>query len=805
MYINYFKCLFTSFLLCIALTVSSQTLTPQKDARKAQWGYVDASGKWVVKPKYSSAGEFKEMPNGKVRALVEKDGLKGFIDEKGTVLGPGVVFQDITPLYWNTMLVTVKDKKGVMDYDCVYLVKPEMEIISELGKEGRLVSIKGKLGILKDDGSWLLEPVYKNIKTSIPDYFVVNKDGKAGLLKRDGSVVIAAKEYTGLSPLCGNNWVIEKGKKSGVIDISSENIILKPKYKKVVGQYLDGKVIIAVKGDYIKIYDPKGKELAHTYGDATTVASVEEDNKNNAILIHKRYGWPYIYNHDYERGASLEEVAGDDFHGFTRNKYKLIDSFVQRGSYSDNDLKILKPYLDGYGAYSSTSGMTEYTSGKELNDKLFLMRKNDGDKYDLFVDGSFVPIQENLTLSSLSDPVNFHGWIVIDENAISPDMDLYKGKMIGGKTLIIENKAGKYNLVDNNGMITDFEMEDAKLDYGHILDYGYVLFKKNGLWGILKGDEILIEPQYKEVENFTKYYYLLRGDDKTALYDKKLKEQIPVEEVNPMGNDYLAVKSNGLWGICKDGIVIPFKYREKPEQVTFVTGDKKEVSYFKMKDTAGHVGLMDVNDFSWYISPENGYSDIEGVEIGSYTYHTSEGALRYDLRVPSFIVKKNGKYGVLVGDKEVMRPICDKIEMSKYGRSFKAKVTKNGATSLYRDSFDKELKPYIDIEKFFLWKIGGFGGCARIYMYNPNMQYMNVNMKVYHYNGTPAKGWGGKPLEDSRKVYLDEDGDGSYDDGIIWDTSNLRRGEYYITLTVTDPKGRLLKKCDEKVYFSYKM
>lgn len=74
-------------------------LTPKQDEKKGKWGYVDASGEWVIKPKYDSAGpfmkgqflSFEKMDNGKYDyvyvekpyAIVSEKGKFGYLKENG--------------------------------------------------------------------------------------------------------------------------------------------------------------------------------------------------------------------------------------------------------------------------------------------------------------------------------------------------------------------------------------------------------------------------------------------------------------------------------------------------------------------------------------------------------------------------------------------------------------------------------------------------------------------------------------------------------------------------------------------------
>lgn len=61
----------------MSYSATSQTLTPKQD-EKGKFGYVDQTGNWIVKAKYSEAGQFA----GKY-AYVKKNQNFGFIDNTG--------------------------------------------------------------------------------------------------------------------------------------------------------------------------------------------------------------------------------------------------------------------------------------------------------------------------------------------------------------------------------------------------------------------------------------------------------------------------------------------------------------------------------------------------------------------------------------------------------------------------------------------------------------------------------------------------------------------------------------------------
>lgn len=77
------------FLLVMAMTVMSvsvfgQTLHPKQKAN-GKFGYVDSTGNWIIKPKFSAAAEFVDY-GGLSYALIEKKGKIGLINKAGDIV-----------------------------------------------------------------------------------------------------------------------------------------------------------------------------------------------------------------------------------------------------------------------------------------------------------------------------------------------------------------------------------------------------------------------------------------------------------------------------------------------------------------------------------------------------------------------------------------------------------------------------------------------------------------------------------------------------------------------------------------------
>lgn len=71
-----------AFMAVSTVMVYAQALQPKQDVKKGVWGYVNESGDWVVKPKYTVAKDFVKFGDNSF-AIVEKDGKVGMVGITG--------------------------------------------------------------------------------------------------------------------------------------------------------------------------------------------------------------------------------------------------------------------------------------------------------------------------------------------------------------------------------------------------------------------------------------------------------------------------------------------------------------------------------------------------------------------------------------------------------------------------------------------------------------------------------------------------------------------------------------------------
>ena len=560
--------------LNFAASAFAQSLVPQKDDKKNLWGYVDTStGKWVVKPKYDAASEFKTQPNGKSRAVVTTKGLSGFMDESGKLLGAGAVFEKMQPLEGDAMFVTVKGKTGVANYDGVYLVKPEADAVEQLGAEGWVTIVKGKKGLLKNDGSYLLQPIYTEIDPSVPGYFVVSAGGKSGLLRRDGSEVVAPKQYSALQPLRDKIWKVSKGNKCGLMDVSTGAIVVEPNYENIIGSYLANKFFIVRKGKHIDILNQSGnRRMRYSNYDDIKVYEDSVDGKLLLVLDNETFR---LFNGSDAKSYKIN-IRPERCYDFQRLLYSLAD-----GEKSDE----VAAYLAESQAYQTLDNQpTPYVHAQYLLGDLYVMEDKSGNAY-LFKGGSNQPIgqlvRENPNKPiAVADTYELVSGETIDKNGNKIEQIKYDGKVVATKDVA----TGKYSITAKPDQLYDAVTlsrrvrQDRNQYYGILAsrdgkvyalnEYGNP-FAESGDDGLLKFDNLSTGIYTVIVDRNCKFG--LQKDGQTVLapeYD----DLYMIILYNQDGNYYGNKQASFLFKLYKDGKGALYDVKNKKMLVPFEKG-----------------------------------------------------------------------------------------------------------------------------------------------------------------------------------------------------------------------------------------
>ena len=233
-------------------------------------GFVDSSGKIVIKPQFESAGNFHEglaeaKPKGR------NDGLRGYIDSTGTWAIPPT-YNDAGPFHSGIAPISTSKYSGFIDRagHVTKISAPNLptrvdfrghaykyesgnlSIPVFIGKN-YVVSAYGGQGIVDKTGKWLLPPQYtlasfsnlglamenfnntiitNKLRYGVADkYFKISGNSKEGVVDSDGNILIEPT-YEGISSFSNGCAAVRVSGDFGFVDTRG-NFVIEPKYDDV--------------------------------------------------------------------------------------------------------------------------------------------------------------------------------------------------------------------------------------------------------------------------------------------------------------------------------------------------------------------------------------------------------------------------------------------------------------------------------------------------------------------------------------------------------------------------------------------
>ncbi|MCM1428626.1 MAG: WG repeat-containing protein [Clostridium sp.] len=582
---------------------------PKLDSQKNLWGYVQADGKWAIKPKFDKAGPYVKMPNGKELSEVRQKGLIGYVDANGKILGPGVVFESVSPLDGEAMLVSVKGKQGIINCDGIYLIKPELTDMESLGGDGYIVSIKDKKGVVDRQGKTIIPIEYDEVDAELPGYFKLMKGGKCGLTDRKGTFLIAPGEYTNIQQF-GDYWKVSKDDKKGLLNHDGSKIIVKAEYSDIDQPIIIKKVMYTPveKNGKWGIIDSTG-----TLAKKCEYSSVQAFPSKDFIYLTRVGNKPQMWF--ASDGTTLNGVIEQDEE---IGPFRAITGYVDTPASSDRIGARIRARNFPEGRLT----LLLNTQGELVSDQSTNVKKV-GRNY--IVGGNGRPLtvldtEGNTLIDGLQGSYEQAGeWLIFPTYAISPEGKKVDALEIGDMRLM-KGSDSKWHVLQEGALKeTGYDEVAADGDKANV--------KRDGRWGILKNGKETVRCLYSEpvVYDADLKGYTVKENDRVGLIVNKTGKTIHPEydEIECLllsynDTDFYRVKRNGLTGLVSDqGEEI-----YEPKYTTLVPHDIADNMW------AQNNGKFGVVDTSGNILIPVEYADEELNIIEDKYYYTDKGGKR---------------------------------------------------------------------------------------------------------------------------------------------------------------------------------
>lgn len=733
--------------MILALSPSLATFArypvPKLDPKKGEWGYVDETDKWIIKPKFQSATEFTTLPNGNIAAKVSDKEHTGYINLNGKGIGHGVSFESIDSISPTTALVKVKGKYGICDWDFQYILKPDFTDVQRY--YNTVILYKGeKCGVASIGGDVILPTDYNKITPLDSHYYQILRGDKTGILDVDNRQIVVGTRYENAGlPFILNNVTLfpvnDKNGKKGIVD-SSDNLAVPLLFDRI--SYYEGlDYLLATNPETALIYFPNEKVNLSASDIKTTIHNglyqIEGTVRNpntvdqNSSSVYKKY--------------------------FPTSKFSIFST-------SENKLIIGEPLTD-----IKTIG------------NIIALRTENKPSYDLYTEKG-----EKIASGITGEGKMRHQWIFFENKAVSPENKVFDFTTTEDNLTVIEDsEAGK---TPARRLFLDGQLSKECYDSFRIAFNDYYWGIRNGKGALIKkGEEKYpceLDPTLSNIydSNDNLIALVLSKENKKGVLDTDLKEKIPfIYDDIIQTRDAFKVKSNGKWGILSPNgtTTLPVEYDEIHTSI---------ISYLVKKENKW--GLTDIEG-NTLVTPQ--FDDL-------YFNDTLDG-------YPLLWTNIGDKYGVINEEGKTIVPcsyLSNQLSFNTSGEYFEGK---SGKSRRLFTTYGEEIpvkREIIVTDQYLEHNIYHNGvKCLKVhfsfksnFIDNDNEE-IYVLLKIYKKNGEPARDRFGKLLEFGSWY---KPGGLTFalfnDKWVTFPNSNflktLYKQEYYVKIIFQDESGRTI-------------
>lgn len=468
------------------ITSFSQSLSP-KSNEKGKWGYVNESGKWVIKPKYTSAHPFKYGVG-----CVEKDGRLGFVNEKG---------KELLKCRFEKDAVVSKDYIFVKDAN----LNNQYYIYDLKSNKKRDCEIKNKEKTSK--GAFIIEAEIKPLLFSTEvevekAFFVVDKDGNVDKIscKRDQSC----------------NY-----RQNGYFYVFSNGNVYTPSGKHVLN-FENGLCSLSEDKEDGVIYGtrPESQEKRYWYvSREDSVYAIPEDMDENEISKLLSYGNCIVQN---PKGGYIlfynNKTQSETYEAINRNnedcEYKLYKDgkwdYLYGAKLFDADIKGSKENANCFKPISCSSKRSTLLFAVREDDGKFNLydpkeKKNlvtDCDSMSIFVDSRNIFHKDDVDSITVFYKGGYAGLFNANQNKVVIPANAYSSiTKYAGRYWVKKN--GKEGMMTMNSLKLLIPCIYDKLNVYYDDDYEYVFAKSNGKMGVLdrKTGDVIVPCRYSSVRH----------------------------------------------------------------------------------------------------------------------------------------------------------------------------------------------------------------------------------------------------------------------------------------------------------------
>ena len=342
-------------------------LRVQKDGK---YGLIDFEGKEVLPCDYEEIVALKGVTNN---LLVKKDGKVGLVNEKGQTI-INTEYKDIKTLkegYKNEyIIVNDNNQYGIISTTGTIIVEPKYEDVKYLNNsEMFAVKETGIWKLINKDSQILIDGGYDNIIEAKGENVVVEKGGKYGVITTKNEEKIPV-EYEQIKYTFSIYYIAKTGGKYGIINLNNEQV---KDFNYTNMNYVE-------KGDFIQadVSDTETVIFDNNLSERISGIVSEINQEEGYIKVYTNNEYKY-YNFKFEEKKSSDILTAnslflskkDGKYGYVNKDGKVIIDYIYEDGTEQNSCGFAAVKKDGLWGSINKIGAVELEPSINLDSNIY--------------------------------------------------------------------------------------------------------------------------------------------------------------------------------------------------------------------------------------------------------------------------------------------------------------------------------------------------------------------------------------------------------------------------------------------------
>ena len=342
-------------------------LRVEKDGK---YGLINFEGKEVLPCDYDEITALKGVTNN---LLVKKDGKVGLVNEKGQTI-VNTEYKDIKTLkegYKNEyIIVNDNNQYGIISTTGTLIIEPKYEDVKYLNNS-EMFAIKdaGVWKLINKDNQILIDGGYDNIIEAKGENVVVEKGGKYGVVTTKNEEKIPV-EYEQIKYTFSIYYIAKTGGKYGIINLNNEQV---KDFNYINMDYVE-------KGDFIQadVSDTETVIFDNNLSEKISGIVSEINQEKGYIKVYTNNEYKY-YNFKFEEKKSSDILTSNNLflskkdgkYGYVNKEGKVIVDYIYEDGTEQNSCGFAAVKKDGVWGSINKVGAVELEPSVNLDSNIY--------------------------------------------------------------------------------------------------------------------------------------------------------------------------------------------------------------------------------------------------------------------------------------------------------------------------------------------------------------------------------------------------------------------------------------------------